>query len=64
MIQSAARFLAGLLVSLRPQAVLFLFALGLIGGAAWRIYPELALLLVGFLILRDLERPEDPPSKS
>jgi uncharacterized membrane protein YecN with MAPEG domain len=64
MLRTAARFIAGLLVSLRPQTVLFVVALGMIGWAAWRIHPEGALLLVGFLILRDLERPEDPPAKS
>lgn len=56
---SSLRTLASLAGAITGRALLVLLALALITAGAWRLAsPEAALLLLGLLILRDVERPD------
>jgi len=60
----AARICVTLATSLRPESILALVATGLIAAAIWETLGRpAALLVIGLLILRDLER-KDPPKAS
>lgn len=60
---TVGRFLLGLLRSLSPSAAQHYLALALITAGAWRVFgADLALTLLGVLLLLDVYRPE-PPAK-